>query len=68
MVLKRAAQEHDEEFASCERGFTAGPFMVRAADTDAATDGRNTEELSLPANPRNSGMNIEENKTFVPCW
>lgn len=26
----------------------------------------NTKELSLSADPRNSGMNIEENKTFVP--
>ena len=60
-------RRHDEESeALCERDFTAGPFMVHAADTQ--TGAKHQEELSLSADPRNSGMNIEENKTFAPCW
>lgn len=47
------APRHDEN-SHCERDFTSRRHTQR-----------NTKELSLSADPRNSGMNTEENKTFV---
>lgn len=44
------------------------PVYGTRAQTQTQAGAKHQEELSLSADPRNSGMNIEENKTFVPCW